>query len=183
MTIMSDDNVLAALDAFVGEFDPDNGQGIDDNDNLKSSKTSPPPLQISLRARGAWQKKREERGEEKTHKVSSTEWLTGLTGEAIDNIYISQAAWEMRWHLDHGERVPPTLCAGCRRPFAPGDEVLELADGNRVHLGRGASSGPLLRRDQPKEDGPPDGYACLIAWGERWRSAAHRALTKQREPC
>lgn len=43
-------------------------------------------------------------------------------------------------------------CAGCRRPFRRGEEVLDLADTNRVHLA--------------------DGYACLIAWGERWRAAA-----------
>jgi hypothetical protein len=48
------------------------------------------------------------------------------------------------------------LCAGCRRPILPGDEILDLADDNRVHLA--------------------DGYACLIRWGETWRKAARKAL-------
>jgi hypothetical protein len=86
----------------------------------------------------------------------------------------------MRWHLDHGERVPPTLCAGCRRPFSRNCEMLELAEGNRVHLGRGASSEPLSLQDQSKTVGPPDGYSCLIAWGERWRWKAREALKARR---
>jgi hypothetical protein len=58
---------------------------------------------------------------------------------------------EMRWHLEHGERVPRDQCAGCRMPL--GDAAaMDLADGNRVHLAAD--------------------YACLIAWGEVWRAAA-----------
>ena len=63
---------------------------------------------------------------------------------------------EMRWHLDHGERVPRALCAGCRMPIGD-SEAMDLADDNRVHL-------------------DPD-YRCLIAWGEAWRSAARRHST------
>jgi hypothetical protein len=37
----------------------------------------------------------------------------------------------MQSHLDHGERVPRDLCAGCRRPIS-GGEALHLADGNRA---------------------------------------------------
>jgi len=59
-------------------------------------------------------------------------------------------------HLDHGERVPRALCAGCRSPIAPGDDFLALADDNRVHFDAD--------------------YRCLIAWGERWRSAAGAAF-------
>jgi hypothetical protein len=95
--------------------------------------------------------------------------------QATEIIDIATARKQTRWHLEHGERVPRALCAGCRRPFAPSDEGLDLADGNRVHLGRGASSDPLLLRDQPQEDGPPV-YSCLIAWGERWRRQAREAL-------
>jgi hypothetical protein len=65
---------------------------------------------------------------------------------------------ECRWHFDHGERVPRALCAGCRHPIASGDEVLDLADDNRVHLDAD--------------------YRCLIAFGERWRSAARAALAR-----
>jgi len=62
-------------------------------------------------------------------------------------------AWGRRqnaWHMAHGERVPRWQCAGCGEPI--GDRLLlDLADGNRVHL---------------------DTLACLIRWGERWRDAA-----------
>jgi hypothetical protein len=59
-----------------------------------------------------------------------------------------------RWHMEHGERAPRDLCAGCRRLIG-GNPVLDLIDGCRVHA---------------------DGYDCLIRWGERWRAAATRAL-------
>lgn len=58
------------------------------------------------------------------------------------------------WHLEHGERVPREVCAGCRRPFALGDEILDLADDNRVHFPSGGG-----------------GYDCLIRHGNRWRRA------------
>ena len=67
-------------------------------------------------------------------------------------------AWgelQNRWHMEHGERVPRQLCAGCWRPI--GNQALELIDGCRVHS---------------------DGYDCLIRWGERWRGAATRALVE-----
>ena len=57
--------------------------------------------------------------------------------------------------MEHGEGLPPHLCAGCRRPIGKA-AALDLIDGNRVH--------------------DSDGYACLIPYGERWRSAASRAL-------
>jgi hypothetical protein len=68
-------------------------------------------------------------------------------------------AWgelENRWHLQHGERVPRNLCAGCRKPIGISD-ALDLIDGNRVHLA--------------------DDRGCLIRHGERWRAAATCALT------
>jgi len=63
----------------------------------------------------------------------------------------------MQWHLEHCERVPRGRCAGCRDTIAAREVVLELADGNRVHL--------------------TDNYACLIAWVERWRRAARHACS------
>jgi hypothetical protein len=66
-------------------------------------------------------------------------------------------AWreiEWRWHMAHGERVPPDLCAGCRRPIGMA-KSLDLIDGARLH---------------------DSGYDCLIRHGERWRRAATRAL-------
>jgi len=67
-------------------------------------------------------------------------------------------AWreiEWRWHMAHGERVPPDLCAGCRRPIGTA-KFLDLIDGARLHN---------------------NGYDCLIRRSERWRAAATRALT------
>jgi hypothetical protein len=52
-------------------------------------------------------------------------------------LFISTAAFvqlrrEMCWHLDHRGRIGLAICAGCRRFFRAGQEVLELADGNAV---------------------------------------------------
>jgi hypothetical protein len=66
-------------------------------------------------------------------------------------------AWnelQNRWHMEHGERVPPDLCAGCRRPIGDA-EALDLIDRCRVHF---------------------KNSDCLIRHGERWRVAATRAL-------
>jgi hypothetical protein len=52
--------------------------------------------------------------------------------------------------------VPRDICAGCRRPILSGEETLELADDNRVHI--------------------DNDYQCLIAWGRRWRAAARAAV-------
>src|SRR5262249_23214565 len=67
-------------------------------------------------------------------------------------------AWgeiENRWHLKHGERAPRDLCAGCRRPIGSAD-VLDLIDGNRVHIAASQD--------------------CLIRHGNRWRANATRSL-------
>ena len=67
-------------------------------------------------------------------------------------------AWsemENRWHIEHGERVPPDICAGCRRPIGSA-AALDLIDGCRVHL--------------------TDDNACLIRHGERWRAMAAQGL-------
>jgi hypothetical protein len=66
-------------------------------------------------------------------------------------------AWsemQNRWHAEHGERVPPHLCAGCRRPIGSA-EVIDMIDGTRVHI---------TDKD------------CLIRYGTHWRLAATRAL-------
>lgn len=58
------------------------------------------------------------------------------------------------WHKEHGDRVPKHQCAGCLEPI-DGGAALMLADGCRVHL---------------------SDFDCLIAYGQRWRAAAARAL-------
>jgi hypothetical protein len=58
-------------------------------------------------------------------------------------------AWgdlQNRWHMEHGERVPRHLCAGCGKLIG-GLPALDFIDGNRVH--------------------DADGHDCLIAFGER----------------
>jgi hypothetical protein len=63
-------------------------------------------------------------------------------------------AWgelQWRWHKLHGERVPPGICAGCRKPIGVAGTIL-LIDGNRLHGGVG--------------------HKCLMAYGQRWRGAA-----------
>jgi hypothetical protein len=68
-----------------------------------------------------------------------------------------QLAWgevTSRWHLQHGQRVPASHCAGCDGLIA-GTSVLDLPDGCRVHF---------------------DGFDCITAYGEKWRGAAERAL-------
>jgi hypothetical protein len=76
----------------------------------------------------------------------------------------AQKRAECFWHLDHGERIPRNLCAGCRNPILPGDDSLDLADDNRVHFPHG-----------------DDAYNCLIQWGQTWREAARKALAKPAE--
>ena len=65
---------------------------------------------------------------------------------------------ETIWHLAHGERTGVAVCAGCRRFFGLGEEWLELANGNAVHL--------------------TDDYRSLIHYGERWRGKARAAVSQ-----
>jgi hypothetical protein len=60
-----------------------------------------------------------------------------------------------RWHRLYGARAPEWQCAGCGEPIG-GLAALDLADGNRVHLS--------------------DSFACLFAFGERWRREATAGL-------
>jgi hypothetical protein len=74
---------------------------------------------------------------------------------------LAWSAMQTRWHLEHGERVPRHLCAGCRRPIAGSSPAtsapaLDLIDRCRLH--------------------DAAGHDCLIRYGERWRDAATRAL-------
>jgi hypothetical protein len=66
----------------------------------------------------------------------------------------SELQW--RWHKQHGERVPPGICGGCRKPIRLAENI-PLIDGTHVHGG--------------------DRHDCLIAYGRRWRWAAANALT------
>jgi hypothetical protein len=71
-----------------------------------------------------------------------------------------KVAWadaQNRWHLQYGERVTRDICAGCRKPIG-GGRALDLIDGSRVHV--------------------VNGIACLIRHGNRWRTAATRALAE-----
>ena len=61
------------------------------------------------------------------------------------------------WHLHHGARADPSLCAGCGGPL--GSLAWTLPDGARVHDDRRA-------------------VECLSAYGERWRFAAAAALAR-----
>jgi hypothetical protein len=61
-----------------------------------------------------------------------------------------------KWHMTHGERTPRDRCAGCLKPIGDGEEALDHADGTRTHLA--------------------DGFDCVIAYGDRWRGAAEKAL-------
>jgi hypothetical protein len=60
----------------------------------------------------------------------------------------------LRWHQQHGERVPGSRCAGCDEPIANAP-AMDLGFGSRAHL---------------------DDLHCLIRYGKRWRGAATRAL-------
>jgi hypothetical protein len=67
-------------------------------------------------------------------------------------------AWgelEIRWHRLHRTRSPEWQCAGCGEPIG-GLAAMTLADGSRVHFG--------------------DDLSCLMAFGQRWRSAATKGL-------
>jgi hypothetical protein len=67
-------------------------------------------------------------------------------------------AWgelQWRWHKDHGERVPPGICGGCRKPIAM-TKTIPLIDGTRIH--------------------DVEGHECLISYGRRWRNAATAGL-------
>jgi hypothetical protein len=62
-----------------------------------------------------------------------------------------------RWHLLHGQRTDPALCAGCGEMLS-GSEMLALPDGARVHVN--------------------DEWPCLRAYGKQWRDEAIMGLAR-----
>jgi hypothetical protein len=83
----------------------------------------------------------------------------GPTGELIydpsgEAEWLAWGELQCRWHRLHGERVPTSNCAGCRKPIVDA-EALDPGDGVRVHFATAD---------------------CLIRYGERWRSATTQAL-------
>jgi hypothetical protein len=167
--MIANDPVFDALDALIAGLenpgkDKDKDEDVDIFIKEESVSSVSSVAQIPLRARKAGEKNEEEKeGREKGSRSYRGEARNGFNGrdqeQGIDNYTKQESVAEMRRHLDHGERVPRHLCAGCRRPILPGDETLDLADDNRVHFPHGE-----------------DGYDCLIRWGETWRNAARQAL-------
>jgi hypothetical protein len=70
----------------------------------------------------------------------------------------ARLAWgdmQARWHRLHAAKALEWQCVGCGEPIG-GLAALELADGNRVHLG--------------------ESLDCLFDFGARWRSEATTGL-------
>ena len=180
---MSEDAILDALDRMITGFKPQEADEWAPSRHLKtqvpSENPSIPAAVVTVGTVGT--EKQALYGEEgnndhhdaspssnfsKNSRESSIGFVTGAHGahsahsrtnpDVLSDRVLARD--ECRWHLDHGERVPRELCAGCRRPIASGDDVLDLADDNRVHFDAD--------------------YRCLIAFGERWRSAARAALAR-----
>jgi hypothetical protein len=148
-------DVLDALDAFIGTLDDmSRNQDIDLQKYIRSSGAS------GTTPREIWAKPSSSSSSslffDKGKFPKGASLAQAPLAPAIENIDIFSASRETRWHLDHGERVPRDICAGCRRPIALGDEVLDLADDNWVHF--------------------KDGYECLIRHGQRWRRAAQEVI-------
>jgi hypothetical protein len=61
-----------------------------------------------------------------------------------------------RWYREYGTPTSAALCAGCGIPIGDGADVLLLPRGERAHAG--------------------DGYACVRAYGKRWKREAAAAL-------
>jgi hypothetical protein len=184
-----DNNVLAALDAVIAGFGtrsetraqtptigkvakpPQPKQEVNDNNNnIESSYSFNSSMWDILCARKGSQNFRENFGDDSSLKSLPEKRCRGQYGQVTDNVEYRQHALETRWHLDHGERVSREVCAGCRGPIAPGEEALDLADGNRVHFGKSA-----LPRARRQTEESAKGYSCLIAWGERWRQKSRAA--------
>jgi hypothetical protein len=82
-------------------------------------------------------------------------WELGDRRPRAEAERLAWAEMQSRWQMEHCERVPREICAGCRRPIGTAT-ALDLIDGSRVHL--------------------HDGNPCLIRHGKRWRAAAAWAL-------
>jgi hypothetical protein len=73
---------------------------------------------------------------------------------------VERMAWNAvagEWHRQNGERAPEGICAGCCQPLA-GVDVLLLPHGEHAHADAD--------------------YACIAAYGRRWRWAAAVALAQ-----
>ncbi len=82
----------------------------------------------------------------------TVEWFHGERGRE-EARWLAWGDLVNEWHELHGRRWPTWQCVGCDGPIS-GTRAFTLADGNRVH----------------------DTLECLIAFGKRWRGAAHSAL-------
>jgi len=142
---MTDDEVLTALDAFIA--------GFDTTDRSTQEPRSPNSKRETLIDKGSQKERKEREKEDGSREDPYIQDLGTLGSNTQKPRHSCGFRWspreaheapkaEMRWHLDHGERVPRDICAGCRRSITPGKKALDLADDNRVHLA--------------------DGYECLI---------------------
>jgi len=146
---------------------PQNDYVIDNNESLKTKQAKPNDFRYIYKGKNEEEEEKEgKRKNDSSLEISVSRLAFGAFGfsdtQAIEIVALAKAARETRWHLDHGERVPHELCAGCRRPMTLGQQTLELADNNRVHFPHGAA-----------------GYDCLIRHGDRWRRAAHDTIVRR----
>jgi hypothetical protein len=162
---VTDRSALDALDAMIATFATPGGPSGGSPD----SRNSPTPATVDMSHRGFGDRASlRARAHTRAYSLSTNRDLreereereSGFAGDHQQKVRISAdrdlLTRQMLWHLEHGERVPPELCAGCRKPIAATDAALDLADTNRVHL--------------------TGGYDCLTQHCERWRKAARAAL-------
>jgi hypothetical protein len=119
---------------------------LDSTETGHSMPTRTLPLASALADPEVWRDLYEERAAHRQYDGG----YPRLEAEAL-----TWAEAQLRWHAQHGERVPKDICAGCRRPIGAA-AALDLIDGSRVHL--------------------HDANDCLIRHDERWRARATRAL-------
>jgi len=173
---MTEDKAPSALDDFIATFKPDRSEPKSQKSqshegetysNRESNKKTGEIFSETSRVKSLIRKRTGSTGS-KIYKPLDFPNFPGASrsqlsqsGPAEPSTALDRARLkrEMRWALDHGMRLPRDMCAGCRRPIAPGEAFLDLADDNRVHFPSGAA-----------------GYDCLIAWGECWRGAVRQAL-------
>ena len=154
---MTDDAIFEALDTLIATFDTGKREPLVPKEpvsggrDLRETTQAEKSKAISPQSNSAGPRADDLSPIEPVPTVPDR---TPLVSNSAD---IARSRREMHWHIEHGERVPRERCAGCRNTIAAREAVLELADGNRTHLA--------------------DDYACLIAWGERWRRGARQACS------
>jgi len=120
-------------------------------DNVKVRAPNPPSPELVTRLRSA-----------KPDIIAMHhEWLERLHhyARSYDHEVASRMAYNVTistWHLDYGQVPAGTHCAGCGKALADQRQVMVLHDGAHLH----------------------DSDACLVAWGEAWRTAASGALQR-----